>query len=397
MIVPAQKTSAEAVSARILLVDDEPHVTSAIKAALRKEPFAIECARSGEEALQMLASTPFDVVVSDERMPGIPGSELLTLVRQRHPKVARIILSGQATLEAALNAINSAQIHRFLLKPCSPKELELAIREALDARDERAKFEAFKTETAKREPTALLEDYETAIRGIWMGYQPIVHARTGHLHGYEALLRNDHPRWAVPSWFFSLAEKLGKTLDVGRCIRREVAKNLEQAPAEAIVCVNVSPMELDDEALVDGSEDLVRHARRVVIEITERDSLKSISDLTAKVERLRKLGYRIAVDDLGAGYAGLASIAAVVPDMVKFDMDLIRGIDVSPTKQKLVEAMTRMSRELHIQTLAEGIETAAEEQTVSALGVELLQGFYFGRAVRGFELPTARPRPSVAG
>jgi EAL domain-containing protein (putative c-di-GMP-specific phosphodiesterase class I) len=382
-------------TARVLLVDDEPNVTLGIKSALRKEPFDFVCAESGEQALEMLSKDPFDVIVSDERMPGMAGSQLLAIVRERHPDIARIILSGQATLEAALHAINSAQIYRFLLKPCPPKELEFAIREALAARDERCRLQAWEAEAAAAEPSALAEDYEGAMRGMWIGFQPIVHAPSGHLYGYEALLRNDLARWSVPNMFFSMAEKLGKTLDAGRNIRAAIAHCLDNAPLDAVVCVNVSPRELDDEMLVDGSEDLSKHAGRIVIEITERDSVKSISDLSEKVQRLRALGYRIAVDDLGAGYAGLSSIAAIMPDLVKFDMDLVRGIDESPTKQTLIEAMARMCHELRIQTLAEGIETPGENDTVTALGCDLLQGYYLGRAHRGFQLPTSHGHPSV--
>ena len=115
----------------ILLVDDEPNVTEAMKRSLRREPFTFVTASSGKEALDILASRQVDVVISDEQMPGMAGSQLLTLVRQKYPRTVRMILSGQASVEAAVRAINEGEVHRFFIKPCNPVDLILAVRQAL--------------------------------------------------------------------------------------------------------------------------------------------------------------------------------------------------------------------------------------------------------------------------
>jgi len=115
----------------VLLVDDEPLITTTLKRVLRKEPYDICTANSGAEALQILARKPVDVIVSDERMPGMSGSEFLAVARQQYPDTARIILTGQANLEAAIRAINEGAICRFLTKPCKEDDLTLAIGEAL--------------------------------------------------------------------------------------------------------------------------------------------------------------------------------------------------------------------------------------------------------------------------
>jgi response regulator RpfG family c-di-GMP phosphodiesterase len=105
------------------LVDDEPLITTTLKRVLRKEPYDICTANSGAEALQILARKPVDVIVSDERMPGMSGSEFLAVARQQYPDTARIILTGQANLEAAIRAINEGAICRFLTKPCKEDDL----------------------------------------------------------------------------------------------------------------------------------------------------------------------------------------------------------------------------------------------------------------------------------
>ena len=95
--------------------------------------------------------------------------------------------------------------------------------------------------------------------------------------------------------------------------------------------------------------------------------------------QLRALGYRIAVDDLGAGYAGLASFAHLEPEVVKVDMSLIRGLDRSPMKQKLLSSIVALCQELGIQMIAEGIETEAERDMLVNLGGDLCQGYLFAR------------------
>ena len=116
---------------KLLLVDDEPNLTSALVRSLDRTQFEIFTADSAQQGLMILAGNDIDVVVSDERMPGMTGSQFLTEVRKQWPNTIRMILSGQADLEAAVRAINEGEVYRFLLKPCHPKELEATILQGL--------------------------------------------------------------------------------------------------------------------------------------------------------------------------------------------------------------------------------------------------------------------------
>lgn len=118
-------------TATILLVDDEPNVTDALKRALRREPYEFLTAVSGAEAQQILERQHVDVVISDEQMPGMSGSEFLSKVRKQFPHTIRMILSGQASLDAAVRAINEGEVYRFFLKPCNPTDLIFTIQQAL--------------------------------------------------------------------------------------------------------------------------------------------------------------------------------------------------------------------------------------------------------------------------
>jgi EAL domain-containing protein (putative c-di-GMP-specific phosphodiesterase class I) len=120
-------------------------------------------------------------------------------------------------------------------------------------------------------------------------------------------------------------------------------------------------------------------ARRVTLEITERAALEGMGDLPERLAALRRLGFRIAIDDLGAGYSGLSSFALLAPDAVKLDLSLIRGVDRDPTKQLLVKSMAQLCRDLQILVVSEGVETAVERDMLATLGCDLMQGYLFAR------------------
>jgi two-component system, probable response regulator PhcQ len=115
----------------VLFVDDVPAVTAALKRRLRNEPYRILEASSAEEALQILQDEPVDVVVSDDAMPGMTGTALLTHLYNSHSSVIGMILTGQPTVDAAIKAINDGKVYRFFTKPCDPADLAISIRQAL--------------------------------------------------------------------------------------------------------------------------------------------------------------------------------------------------------------------------------------------------------------------------
>ena len=116
----------------ILLVDDEQSVISALKRALMDEPYTIHTANSGVEGLRILKEQKIKVIVSDEMMPGMKGNELLSTVKNLFPETIRIMLTGHASIQAAMQAVNSGEIYRFFAKPWNDVEIQLSIRSALE-------------------------------------------------------------------------------------------------------------------------------------------------------------------------------------------------------------------------------------------------------------------------
>ena len=145
------------------------------------------------------------------------------------------------------------------------------------------------------------------------------------------------------------------------------------------VFVNLHPLDLIDDDLLDPHAPLSLFASRVVLEVTERASLERVSEVPSRIRNLRAKGYRIAIDDLGAGYAGLTSFTALTPEIVKIDMSLIHGLDRDPVKRKLVTSIASLCLDLGILVVAEGIETEEERSAAAAAGCGLLQGFLMGR------------------
>ena len=122
-------------NSKILLVDDESNVLSSLKRALFDEPLEIVTVTSGEAALEIMKDHFFKLVISDERMIGMQGSELLALIREKYPDTIRIMLTGHATLEAAMKAVNEGEIYRFFAKPWDDHDLKFAIRSAVEKFD----------------------------------------------------------------------------------------------------------------------------------------------------------------------------------------------------------------------------------------------------------------------
>jgi two-component system, probable response regulator PhcQ len=120
---------------RILLLDDEPNILASLKRILMDEPYEILGAGTGEEGLEILLENPCKVVISDERMPGMGGAEFLSRVKALYPETIRIMLTGYASIEAAMKAVNDGEIYRFFMKPWDDTDLRMAIHSAIEKFD----------------------------------------------------------------------------------------------------------------------------------------------------------------------------------------------------------------------------------------------------------------------
>ena len=373
---------------RVLVVDDDLAVLRSFARVLRGKGFDANTAPSGEAALELIEDSEYDVIISDISMPGMSGMQLLQRVRGHDLDVPVILVTGEPAVSTAVQALEYGAFH-YLTKPVEPKDLEEIVDKGIClhrmARMKREAAEILGGDVDQAGDRAGLEaSFERAMQTLWVAYQPILNARTQRVFGYEGLLRSNEPSLPHPGAVLDAAERLDQLEALGRRIRDRAAEPMSSAPDDTVLFVNLHTTDLLDPRLLSGEAPLSKIAHRVVLEITERASLDDVKDTKGIVARLRELGFRIAIDDLGAGYAGLTSFATLEPEIVKLDMTLVRDVHASATKQKLIRSMTQLCKDMGMLVVAEGIETAAERDALIELGCDLLQGFKFAKPGKPF-------------
>jgi EAL domain-containing protein (putative c-di-GMP-specific phosphodiesterase class I) len=372
---------------RALVVDDDDAIRLACKRMLKRADVEVEVASSGVAAIE-LVPTGFDVIVSDIQMPGMDGVQLLRKVRERDLDVPVILMTGDPSLETAMRAVELGAL-RYVTKPFVPAELVSIVMDAIRlrrlARTKREALELLGSESKLVGDRAGLEaTFSRVLDSLWMAFQPIVCFAEHRVYGYEALMRSLEPALPHPGAVLGAAERLNRIHELGRVVRDRVAEAIRSSDQDVVFFVNLHSRDLLDESLMSRESALSRVAPRVVLEITERASLDEIGDVRERVTALRDFGFRLAVDDLGAGYAGLTTFASIEPDIVKIDMSLIREIDSNPVKRKIVDKMTELAHGLKILVVAEGIETVGERDVLAEIGCDFLQGYLLAKPGKPF-------------
>jgi EAL domain-containing protein (putative c-di-GMP-specific phosphodiesterase class I) len=367
---------------RVLVVEDDHSLQEAYADILLDAGFDVTTAGDVVGAFRALEAEPVDVVLSDVLMPGGTGVDLLRAVRERDLDMPVVLVTGNPSVETAVQAVEMGALH-YLVKPVASAELLKAVENAARLRRlATVKREALRylgrTDALMGDRAGLEAVFGRALDSLYMAYQPIVRTRDGSVFAWEALLRTREPSVAGPLQFFEIAEKLGRVRELGRAVRASVARTAARTHG-VMFFVNLHADELLDEALYDPASPLSALAPEVTLEITERSPIDGVPDLRARRQRLREMGFRLAVDDLGSGYAGLTAYASLEPDFVKLDRGLVVGIDHEPVKSRLVASIVSASRDMGIAVVAEGIEAASERRAMAELGCELMQGYLFRR------------------
>lgn len=386
------KPSASTLGAKVLVVDDEQTVQQLLVRLLLAAGYEVRTANNGEEALRILEHESVDLIVTDLVMPKADGMAVLRTVRERAIDVPVVMITGAPTTESAMHAVRY-RADAYLTKPVDPSALIAAVGDALHQRSvanlHREAYEASNTQNARDSQTRMLTtNFASALKALFMVYQPIISWSRKEAYGYEALVRSAEKSLPHPGALFEAAERLDRTSDLGKAIRALCGEPWVGLPDGGYqLFVNLHAQDLLDDTLYEENAPLAPIASRVVLELTERAALDDVSDIGPRIARLRTLGYRIAVDDIGAGYSGLNSLATVRPDFVKLDISLVRGLDKDAVRRRLVQLLTQLCNDLKISVVAEGVETTAERDALIDLGIDLLQGYLFARPAAPFVTP----------
>jgi EAL domain-containing protein (putative c-di-GMP-specific phosphodiesterase class I)/CheY-like chemotaxis protein len=363
---------------RVLIVDDDEHVLFVLAEVLRKAGHDVVTAGSATAGLALVRDGELDVLVSDIRMPDMDGVGLLRKVREVDLDLPVVLVTGSPDVETATSAVEHGAL-RYLTKPVAAETLTDVVAQAvrlcrLGRWKRRALDHVLSGHRLVGDRAAVEAAFHAALESLKLAAQPIQRP-DGSRFGLELLVRTASRALPNPVALFDAAERLDLVHALGREVRRRAAA--VEAPGQTLF-INLHALDLVDEDLFARDAPLTSRARDVVLEITERASLDNVPDLVGRVEELRRLGYRIAVDDLGAGYSGLNTFASLAPDVVKLDMSLVRGADSDPVRRKLVGSLAALCHELAMTVVAEGIETEGERACMVDLGCDLLQGFLLG-------------------
>jgi diguanylate cyclase (GGDEF)-like protein/PAS domain S-box-containing protein len=346
------------------------------------------CLRVSDTASR-LGGDEFAVLIEDTS-----GTEGGILVAERIREVLRtpIVISGRevwvgasigiatssAQKETPEDLLRNADVAMYMAKSQGKNQYSVFENEMHDAVLRKAELEC--------ELRAGIENGE-----FEMVYQPIVDLDNGRVTAMEALARWNHPRHISvgPEEFISIAEDTNQIGRLGRWILNEACRQAAvwhrefDDAREIDITVNISSKQFIDEELVDAVRSALEVSgldpMRLILEITEGTMLRNTETTIEKLKQLRALGLRLAIDDFGTGYSSLSYLHKFPIDVLKIDRSFIEKINEGLEGAAMAKAIISMSETLHLETIAEGIETADQIATLKDLGCEMGQGYLFAR------------------
>jgi EAL domain-containing protein (putative c-di-GMP-specific phosphodiesterase class I) len=256
------------------------------------------------------------------------------------------------------------------------------------------RFEVFQTAMRSRVVERL--ELTNSLRGalerseFYLQYQPHFSLHDGHLEGFEALVRWNHPFQGevAPTVFIPIAEETGLIISLGRWILEtacvEAAKWPVQDGRSLTVSVNISGRQLQDQSLVDDVRAALAFsgiaAAQLILEVTESMLMADPAQATSVLSDLKSMGIHLAIDDFGTGYSSLSYLRQFPFDVLKIDKSFVDPL-TDPTSEgaAFIKTIIRLARDLHLSTIAEGIEDSQQRDTLIALGCDSAQGFLLSR------------------
>ena len=379
----------------VLVVDDEPANVALLTRLLRSVGIVdTHAVTDPRKAVSTCLETGADLVLLDLQMPFMDGFAVMSALQEALPDdafVPVLVLTADATGPTRDRALG-AGAKDFLTKPFERSEVLLRVRNLLETRalyahvqHENAALQADLAARAENERRRVEESRRRMARvddvltggALTMVFQPIAALSNGEIRGVEALARFQCEPRRPPNEWFAEAASVGRGPELELAAVGAAVAEVGHLPADVFVSVNISAAT----AVLPELAGLLEWApaSRIVLELTEHtriDDYQSVLDMLAP---LRRRGVRIAVDDAGAGYSGLRHVLSLRPDILKLDIDLTRSINEDPARRALATAMVSFSREIDAVIIAEGVENAAEVDTLRGLGIPWGQGYHLAR------------------
>ena len=362
----------------ILLVDDDPLITEALSYTLEREGRTIILASDIDAAEVVLARFPVTHLVSDVQFSGefgFEGLHFLSRVRALSPDCRIVLMTGHAT-DALRKAAMQHGASAVLAKPFDTDELEAV----LGAPVETSEYEVIR-----------IPSMDEILRGdeILAAFQPIVRLSPDGVEtfAYEALTRVSGS-WlrGGPAMLFEYAERRGKLVELNLLTMSRAIEEAAKLPGNASLFINIDPLTFTRPELMPALFTAAERAgvplERIVLEVTERSAFENCADVSQVFGDLRNRGVRFALDDHGSAYSHLSAIDAIRPSFIKISNSFGTAFESDPTRERIVRHVISLARDFACDAIVEGIETEQTACAVTAAGVHLAQGFYFGRPQR---------------
>lgn len=381
-------------STTVLLAEDDPLTREALATVIDgAEDFTIVgLAGDADQAIEVAVATQPQLALLDVRMPGGGGARAAREITRALPGVSIVAISAHDDRET-IGEMVAAGARGYVTKDTPPDQILDTLRRCVageliftPSSASELMREYVRSSRMIEEAKAKRRRREERLHQICeLGqmrceFQPIVRLASGEVEMYEALTRFECPgEMSTLEWFEEAAE-LNMSVELELAAVAKAIDTVRRSGSEDIdivVGLNVSPATLLDSRLAPTIEPLA--GRRVVIEMTEHARVLDYALTKRALAKLRERGVRLAIDDAGAGFASLRHILDLMPDLIKLDISLVRNIDTDAPRRALATGLITFAREIGAEIVAEGIETEAELDALTALGVGLGQGYYLAR------------------
>lgn len=361
----------------ILIIDDDQFVTEAVTMLLDRPGLRSFVCSDLESAELVLAQQPISRVLTDVQFSGdfgFEGLHFLSRLHVRRPSCRIVLMTGLVTdaLRAAAAGYGAAAV---LAKPFAQRQLEDALE--LPHPCSSSPYETVHVSSLNEilRTGQLTTVFQPIVQRIDNGWSPF---------GYEALtrLRDPWPGGGVLQ-LFEYAEKLSRLVELNLAAMHTALSEARQLPPDAALFVNVDPVTFDHPDFVGAVQAAAARndfpLSRLVLEITERSALTASGGAARVFKELRASGVRLALDDHGSAHSHLTAISDIEPSFIKISQSFGTDFERDTARERVVRHVLALSRDFGCRTILEGVETLDTAGAASAQGVELAQGYLFGR------------------
>jgi EAL domain-containing protein (putative c-di-GMP-specific phosphodiesterase class I)/DNA-binding NarL/FixJ family response regulator len=365
---------------RILIADDDDTILKAVARALSSAGFEVDMAHDAREVMDMASRQSYDVALIDYMLGRDNGLRVLGSLATMQPQCARAVMTSHRNL-SPMDAVNVGQAEMVVLKRgVGLSQLVEMVQDLLRERSALAKNSNQAHEDGGLDTTRMNLERALEPGALKFVAQPIVRAGDPEAtpFAYEALLRPRREHFDHVGELLQAVEHFATFHALGDRVFALASELIHKIPETSRLFINLHPNQLSGEdRLFGGLDELIPHAPRVVLEITERGILPP--GWEQSIEKLKEAGFSIALDDFGGMFNGFTMLAELEPHFLKLDMSLVRNIHEEPRRKSLVSLITRFAEAEESPVIAEGVESEQEAEVLRACGVPFLQGYHYGR------------------